>query len=424
MAKKKKKVQKPPRELTRRQLAKWEQQQRRQRLIFIAGASVIGAVLLMILLGWFISDFLPLRQTVITVNGRHFNLGYYIDSLKIRGQGQQAQTLYSLADQVVTEIETMELTRGAAADLGVNITRDEIEEERARGSLPENQAALDAVRYNLTLNRLLDVHFEREVPKSAEQVHVMAMLLESEQQAADIRQQLVNGEDFTALAREFSLEPATSTREGDLGWHPAGVLPSMMGTGVVEDYAFGSPVGTLSQPRLDADIQKHVGYWLIKVLSWEDEEKTSAHVLAMALGSADEAEKVLARLENGEDFAALAGEFSQLPNAKDNGGDVGIIQEGQASTVFNDYVFGGEMALDVVSPALQDKTIATQGGYWLIKVVEKEDDREITREDRDLLKVQALDWWVAQLWTDPANQVESSLTTDQKDRAVKAVLNP
>ena len=59
---KKKKAEKPQREMTKRQLAQWQREKRRQRIIFGAGIFIIAAIILMVLVGWYASEYRPLHQ--------------------------------------------------------------------------------------------------------------------------------------------------------------------------------------------------------------------------------------------------------------------------------------------------------------------------------------------------------------------------
>jgi parvulin-like peptidyl-prolyl isomerase len=80
------------------------------------------------------------------------------------------------------------------------------------------------------------------IPTSAEQVHARHILLESRDEAETIRARMLSGEDFTPLARTFSIDPSTRLAAGDLGWFPRGFLliPE------VENAAFELEPGELS----------------------------------------------------------------------------------------------------------------------------------------------------------------------------------
>ena len=70
----------------------------------------------------------------------------------------------------------------------------------------------------------------------------------------------------------------------------------------------------------------------------------------------------------------------------------------------------------------QHMTALTKGGYWLIKIVDKDDNKEIDDEDRAVLKNKALNEWALALWEDPENNVESYLDDEKKMWAIdKAV---
>ena len=422
MAKKKKKAEKPPREFTRRQLSHYQQQKRRQRIIFGGGVFIIAAVVLIVLAGWFIGEYRPMHQTVIRVNDTEFNMGYYIDALRLSGEGQPVEYIQSLADSVVGEIEQNELIRQGALTLGISVSDGEVKKVLEGADIPVNDATLDLVRGQMLIDRLLNEYFEPQVPVSAEQVHIMAMLLESESQAVEFRTRLQNSENFTSLAEEFSLDYYSKDNKGDLGWHPESILAEALGSSVPGEYAFGSEIGVLSQPRYDEEISKGVGYWLIKVLEG-GEGGEDAQVQAILLGSEEEALDVRARLEAGEDLATLAEEFSQFEESRKQGGELGVVSKGEMSPAFDEFVFNPDVETGTLSEPVRDDTVMTQGGYWLIKVLDKDDDRQLESEDRDFLIAKAFDEWASLLLVDPSNDVDDSyLDYERKMWAIEQVM--
>jgi len=139
------------------------------------------------------------------------------------------------------------------------------------------------------------------------------------------------------------------------------------------------------------------------------------------LGSEDEAQRVRARLEAGEDFATLAKELSQHEGSKENGGDLGLLTPGIVPA-FDEFVFDSEVELGTISEIIRHDTMETTGGYWLIKVLDKDDNRQIEDDDRSLLKAKALEEWVSSLWDDPENKVESYLDAEKQTYAIGKVL--
>ena len=412
---------KPKREITKRQLSLWQRQKRRQRLILSLGIFIIAAVTITVGAGWYFTQYRPLHETVITVNDTSFNMNYYINTLKLFGQEQPSYYIYYWADEAVRIIEENELIRQGAMkpEIGITISDDEVDEELKNSDLPISREYRDLVRAEMLKTKLQDEYFEYQVPAFAEQVHIMAILLESKSQALEVRARLENGESFAELAEELSLNIFTKTNEGDLDWHPKSILTNLLGSSTPAEFAFGSEAGALSQPLYDEGTTKEIGYWLIKVLS-RDEEAEAAYIHAMLLSSEEEAQEVIARLEAGKDFATLAKEFSQYQN--EAGGDLGMVTKGGMPAAFEDFAFNPDIELETLSEPIRDDTVVTTGGYWLVKLLDKDDNRKIEDDDRAMLKAEALNEWVSSLWDDPENKIESYLDEDKKSWAISKVM--
>lgn len=76
-----------------------------------------------------------------------------------------------------------------------------------------------------------------------------------------------------------------------------------------------------------------------------------------------QAQELKGRIENGEDFAALAKQHSQCPSASE-GGDLGEFPRGVMVAEFDQVVFSAEVG-QVQGP------VKTQFGYHLILVEER-----------------------------------------------------
>ncbi len=395
----------------------------------IAGISVIAAVAGVIGGGWYQNEYLPMRETVIRVNDAEFSMGYYVDMLKLQGQqyleyfppDQAATYLQTLADQVEQYIEQTELMEQAAANLGVVVSDEEVTAELNKQDPPLSADYSDMVRRDLLIDKLLGDYFDKQVPTVAEQRHVKAMFLESESQAVSVRARLMEGEDFDALADELSLYKFSEESTGDLGWHPETIFSDEFGLFEVEEYASANEVGSLSQPLEDEGRSKDVGYWLTELLEKdEDLQGELFHIRVMLLGSEAEAQEMRDRLVSGEDFAELAEEYSQHTSSQKDGGDLGFLDPENIQEALKDFVLNAEVG-DLSEPVKDDMS-STRGGCWLVKVVEQEDNRQISDEDREFLKAKALNDWVVSLSEDPANKVESYLDNEKKAWAVGKVL--
>jgi parvulin-like peptidyl-prolyl isomerase len=414
----KKNQQKPKREITKRQLSRWQQQKRRQRIIFGSGIFVIVAALVTIIVGWYTTQYQPMHETIIEVNGTSFNMNYYINTLKLYGQGQPEYYMDVIAEESLIIIERNELIRREALKLGFSVSDDEVKQEFADNELPFNNDYIELFKAEMLISKLMDDYFEQQIPLFAEQTHIMAMFLETEGQAISVRTRLEAGEDLGELAGELSLESISQTNHGDLGWRPKDVLPELLGTSVLDDYAFNAQVGVLSQPIYDETSTKNVGYWLLKV-SEREEDSDLAHVQGILLGSEIEAQDTRARLEAGEDFTVLAKELSQHETSRANDGDIGwSTPDDTMSEAFEDFAFDYEIDLETISEPIRDETVKTTGGFWLLKLLEKDANRKIEDDNRNILKTTALNEWVNSVLENPENKIERYLDEEKKLYAI------
>jgi parvulin-like peptidyl-prolyl isomerase len=416
---KKKKIERPKRKPTKRQLSHWQKQKRRQRFILGIGISVIIAALGLVGAGiyyqWYVPQEKPLKETVIEVNDTRFDMAYYIDNLKYQLEGLSPELVSYYLDIIAEGIQQNELIRQEALELGITISDTEVKEEIKNGELPDNRAVRDIIRVQLLIQKLREGYFNEQVPVSAEQRHIIAMFLEGEGQVKEVRDRLDNGEDFGQLAGELSLDSYTKENNGDLGWRPEGIIDRLLQTSVLEEYVFSYTVGEVVAPVCDVEKTKELGYWLIEVIE-RNEETGEANVQAMMLPSEEEAQMIVSRLSGGEDFAELAGEYSQSWSEED-GADLGWLAEGEVSDAFSEFVFNPETELNTVSEPIRDEDISTKGGCWLFEVLDS-GVREISDEDRDVLIEQAMQDWLGSLLEDPENIVLSYLNDEMREFAM------
>ncbi|MEB3900549.1 SurA N-terminal domain-containing protein [Pseudomonas putida] len=107
--------------------------------------------------------------------------------------------------------------------------------------------------------------YEKEVANLAEQRHAAHILIEVNDKVSDdqakarieeIQQRLAKGEDFAALAKEFSQDPGSANNGGDLGFAGPGVY----------DPAFEEALYKLNQDQVSEPVRTEFGYHLIKLL--------------------------------------------------------------------------------------------------------------------------------------------------------------
>ncbi len=112
------------------------------------------------------------------------------------------------------------------------------------------------------------------------------------------------------------------------------------------------PGSTASRPeRVGA---RHV------LIAWRGSERAAATITRTKEEARTRAEDVLRRARGGEDFAALARQFSDEPGASTGGGDLGVFGRGQMVPPFEQAVFA--LAVGAVS-----EVVETSFGYHVIK---------------------------------------------------------
>jgi peptidyl-prolyl cis-trans isomerase D len=86
------------------------------------------------------------------------------------------------------------------------------------------------------------------------------------------------------------------------------------------------------------------------------------------------AEAALARVQGGEDFAAVAGELSEDPGSKGQGGDLGFFARGQMVPAFEAAAFGLE-------PGQTSEIVRTDFGFHVIRLEERQAAEERSFDD-------------------------------------------
>jgi len=122
--------------------------------------------------------------------------------------------------------------------------------------------------------------------------------------------------------------------------------------------------------------------------------KTAEHVHArhILVDTKEEAERILAQLQAGADFATLAMTYSRDVSTRDTGGDLGFFPRG--------ILIAPEV--EAVAFALQpgqfSGVVQSMLGYHIVQVVERDPARPVSQENLSILEARALDEWIAGLW--------------------------
>ncbi len=146
---------------------------------------------------------------------------------------------------------------------------------------------------------------------------------DAKKRAEEVYRKVQQGEDFAALAKEYSDDPGSAAKGGELGFFPRGRM-----VGPFEDAAFGLKVGEVSKP-----VETQFGYHIIKVT---DRKEKKVQPLEEAR------ERIVSQLQF-EKATELAQERSQefAKKAKNQGDFLGIAEK-KGYTVTNSNYFAND----------------------------------------------------------------------------------
>ncbi len=194
---------------TKRQLSRHRRQQRIQHIIYITGAVFLALLVGFIGYGYWDVQIKPFHQPVAKINGTTYDMDYYVKMLELYSKGQDATQTATMADNLIKIMEYNQAVVRSAPEVGISVSSDEVNSTLKTLTLPDDKVYRDAVGSTLLTNKLVQDYFDKQVPASTEQVEAQALFVESTDVADKVAARLAAGDNFTALATEYSLEPIT-----------------------------------------------------------------------------------------------------------------------------------------------------------------------------------------------------------------------
>lgn len=252
-------------------------------------------------------------------------------------------------------------------DREVQISRREVEAfyKAYRDSLPE-------VKESLKLSHIL-----LKVEPSE------AAVKEARKKAEEILDRLKNGEAFAELARDFSEDPGSAPKGGDLGFIERGDFVREF-----EEVAF-----TLNPGEISDIVRTRFGFHIIQLIERRGEKINARHIL-IRLDTSPEDEKVTvdklksfkAQIQNGEvTFEELAKKYSKDESTASKGGDLGWFQVDQLQIESFKNAILGLREGEISDP------VKTKFGYHLIRLDARKSARKLSiSEDWEQIEQWAL----------------------------------
>jgi peptidyl-prolyl cis-trans isomerase SurA len=214
-------------------------------------------------------------------------------------------------------------------------------------------------------------HIMRTLEDNASDADKAAALVEAEGFVKELR----NGADFAQMAIAKS-SASTALEGGDLGWRRAGELPTLFSDAVLEMQVneIAGPIATGSTIHIVKLLeQRGAGTQRLA-------QTNVSHILVRpseivsAAQARERIDEVYTRVQQGEDFATLAKEFSEDPGSALNGGELGWSTPDQFVPQFADAMLAADIG-EVSAP------FESEFG-WHILLVQDRREQDMSDEAR------------------------------------------
>ncbi len=355
--------------LTRKQISRREKE-RRQRLILMGIAAFVGFLIVVILsYGFYTEQIVKPRSPVAVVNGvpiptttyqkrvrlARMNVDLAMSNMEFQKSmlnPDEDQFLVNFIDQQLTQLQ---IERFAAN--GEEFVNQLVEEELIRQAAAENGISVSSEEVDRQVEEFFGYYREQPTPEPAPITELITPTLEITPTATPTP---MSRQQFDELYTDYltRLQEATG----------------LSGAEYRE---------TVKAELLRAKMQEFVG-------AEAPTSELQIHARHILLETKAEAEVVLERLNDGEDFATLAEELSQDPGSAVEGGDLGWFPEGQMVAEFEEVAFSLE-------PGEISDVVESTFGFHIIEVLERDENRELDPTMLEQKISEAFEVWLLEL---------------------------
>lgn len=374
-------VEQQPTRLSPKHQSRREKERRTNQLLMIGTGIVLGLVVL--ILGWGLVDqyVLQPRRPVATVAGEDISLSTYQRHLQYRrwlyhnymqdleanrqelANAEEDQSfLLQYLDQQISSLESQ------LNSLPNSVLNELIDDKLARQEAVRRGFTVSQEEIDTAVEQWFG--YDRNPPTPpAEEAAPAVSITETETIT-----------DTTPMPTETPMPtPTPMTEEQYIQRSTEWLRVAREQTGFTEEDFRTQMEGSLYREKLEEAIKADV--------PTTAEQVHARHIL---LATREEAEAALARLNEGEEFEALAAELSQDTMTKEDGGDLGWFPRGQMLLEFEEAAFA-------MQPGELSDIVETSAGFHIIRMDERDENRPL--EDYFLQQAQAMaidDWFTAQ----------------------------
>ncbi len=279
---------------------------------------------------------------------------------------------------------------------GISLSKFKAELRKAIKEQLLKQKVQQNYLYSLKVNRKDVEAFFKEYKDSLPQVGESLLLKklsltispgDSIRQAAyekivSIKQKLINGEDFSEVAKKYSESP-DAAEGGNLGFISKGSLSELS----FEEKAFSLQPGQISEP-----FQTRLGFHILNVIERRDQKVNIRQIFVKVAPPEDVIKKVYDRLDSirnncksSADFSTLVSKISEDPVSRNNKGKIGWLSLLEMPANLRD-------AVDTLKPGMISKAISDENTVSIYYVEDRVQNRSLSLEnDYALLSEKAKD---------------------------------
>ena len=202
----------------------------------------------------------------------------------------------------------------------------------------------------------------------------------------ELRERIIQGEEFAELAKQYSDDPGSASRGGDLGFMSRGEFVREF-----EEAAFNLETGEISEP-----VKTEYGYHIIRMEEKRGEKIHTHHILIALkpsredeIAAAEKIKEIHRQLREGASFIEMVEQYSTDESSRDLGGHLGKFEIDQLRQTAKEFIF---VLQDVEVGGISDP-VKTQFGFHILKLNAKEEPRPLTLEkDWDRIEARALEF--------------------------------
>ncbi|WP_318616196.1 peptidylprolyl isomerase [Sporosarcina sp. YIM B06819] len=213
------------------------------------------------------------EEIVATVGGEKITKEELYDTL-VKASGQQAldamiedkviamelkkEKVTVSDEEVEAEFATHVESNGGEEAFATALEQSGITEKDFKDSITEYLSIRKVVEPRIEItDEDIKAYFDenKETLSTEDQVEASHILVKDEATAKEVAKKLADGEDFVALAKEYSMDTANASKGGELGYFGRGKMVAEF-----EEAAFSMEIGAVSEP-----VKTEHGYHIIHV---------------------------------------------------------------------------------------------------------------------------------------------------------------